>query len=235
MNWTVHHKPVTTSTNLDARSGKAGDVFTADEQTAGRGRLDHKWQSAPGENLMCSLVIDVTDKSPVEVSTLPLVAGLAVLNTVKNFMNANIQLKWPNDVLVDGRKISGILCERNNDAVIAGIGINVNQRTFPPDISSRATSLALVNPSLAVSVQEVLGTLLAEFDAVLSVWLNSGFTALHAQLSDADFLKGKTISVLQTDSDENPVTGICDGIQPDGTLCVAGTPIYAGEAHVQQF
>ncbi len=233
MNWIIHHKSITESTNLDAKNGKAGDVFTADEQTAGRGRLDHKWHSTPGENLMCSLVIDVTDKSPIEISTLPLVVGLAVLNTVKSFADKNIKLKWPNDVLVDGRKISGILCERNNDMVIAGIGINVNQKIFPPDISSRATSLTLINPSIRTSPQEVLRTLLSEFDAVHSIWFNSGFTALHARFSEIDFLKGKIISVLQTDNDANPVTGICDGIQADGTLRVAGTPIYAGEAHVK--
>ena len=75
--WTVHHKAVTESTNLDARDGKPGDVFTADEQTAGRGRLDHTWMSEPGKNLMASVVLDVGGIAPQEVATLPLVVGLA--------------------------------------------------------------------------------------------------------------------------------------------------------------
>ena len=68
-NWTIHHKAVTESTNLDARDGKPGDVFTADEQTAGRGRLDHTWISPPGKNLMLSVVLDVKGVEPQEVAT----------------------------------------------------------------------------------------------------------------------------------------------------------------------
>ena len=75
----IHHKPETASTNIDARAGRHGDVFTADFQTAGRGRLDHKWLSAPGENLMLSAVLDVGDCPPDRVATLPLVVGLAVI------------------------------------------------------------------------------------------------------------------------------------------------------------
>ena len=84
MNWRIHHRPITESTNLDARTGVPGDVFTADEQTAGRGRLDHKWLSAPGENLMCSIVLDVAGLDPAAVSTLPLVVGLAVLQSLSS-------------------------------------------------------------------------------------------------------------------------------------------------------
>ena len=79
MDWMIHHKPETASTNLDARAGRHGDVFTADFQTAGRGRLDHKWLSTPGENLMLSAVLDVGDCPPDRVATLPLVVGLAVI------------------------------------------------------------------------------------------------------------------------------------------------------------
>ncbi len=232
MNWTIHHKEVTSSTNLDARSGKAGDVFIADEQTAGRGRLNHKWHSAPGENLMCSPVIDVAGKTPVEISTLPLVVGLAVLRTIQHYTDSDVQLKWPNDIFVGGHKISGILCERNNDNVIAGIGINVNQKVFPPEISARATSLTLINPSLSISVRDVLKTLLNEFDSVHCIWREKGFSSLHPQFAAVDYLKGKTVSVLQTDDDSRPLTGICAGIQPDGTLSISGTPVYAGEAHI---
>ena len=79
MTWRIHHRDVTASTNLDARAGFPGDVFTADEQTAGRGRLDHAWHSAPGANLMFSAVLDVSGLAPDAVATLPLVVGLAVL------------------------------------------------------------------------------------------------------------------------------------------------------------
>ena len=87
MNWTIHHRPSTTSTNLDARAGRHGDVFTADFQTAGRGRLDHKWLSALVENLMLSAVLDVGDMPPDRVATLPLVVGLAVIEGLSPFLH----------------------------------------------------------------------------------------------------------------------------------------------------
>ena len=148
MTWTIHHKAVTASTNLDARAGRPGDVFTADFQTAGRGRLDHKWLSAAGENLMLSAVLDVADIPPDQVATLPLAVGLAVLRGLSPFLRgpSAAALKWPNDVLVGGRKIAGILCERHGELVIAGLGVNVRQRTFAKEIEDRATSLAVLGP-----------------------------------------------------------------------------------------
>ena len=86
MTFTLRHKAVTTSTNLDAREGAPGDVFTADEQTAGRGRLDHRWLSPPGKNLMMSVVFDVDGLAPEHVSTFPLMVGLAVRDALLGFM-----------------------------------------------------------------------------------------------------------------------------------------------------
>ena len=147
MTFNLHHKAVTTSTNLDAREGAPGDVFTADEQTAGRGRLDHRWLSPPGKNLMMSAVFDVKGFDSERISTFPLIVGLAVREAIMYFVPPNppaVLLKWPNDVLADGRKIAGILCERTGDRVIAGIGLNVNQTEFDEEIAARATSLALL-------------------------------------------------------------------------------------------
>ena len=108
MDWRIRHSAVTESTNGDALGGKPGDVFTAGMQTAGRGRLDHKWLSPPGENLMMSAVVDVADMPPHEVATLPLVAGLSVAEAVCGIFTSNgadplcsgVKVKWPNDVLV---------------------------------------------------------------------------------------------------------------------------------------
>ena len=88
MNWRIHHKATTDSTNRDALGGTHGDVYTADRQTAGRGRLDHKWLSPPGENLMMSAVVDVAGMDASAVSTLPLVAGLAVAEALEPFAGA---------------------------------------------------------------------------------------------------------------------------------------------------
>ena len=84
--WRIRHQAVTGSTNKDALGGKPGDVFTADHQTAGRGRLDHQWLSPPGENLMMSAVIGVADAPPEEVATLPRVVGLSVAKAIESII-----------------------------------------------------------------------------------------------------------------------------------------------------
>ena len=107
MEFRFHRKETTASTNADAREGRPGDVFVAEFQTAGRGRLDHEWHAARGENLTFSVVLDAADISPAEVATLPLVVGLAVARAVEALLgnSSQVAVKWPNDVLVGGRKI----------------------------------------------------------------------------------------------------------------------------------
>lgn len=233
MTWRIHHRAVTASTNIDARAGSPGDVFTADEQTAGRGRLDHRWHSAPGENLMLSAVLDVSGLAPEAVATLPLVVGLAVLRALEPLVppSAPCAIKWPNDVLAGGRKIAGVLCELAGDAVIAGIGVNVNQEEFPEDIDARATSLARETGRTA-SVVDVRDRLLRELDCLVGAWRRDGFAPLARSFDAVDALKGRRVRVFAVDGDRVPVEGLCGGIRPDGTLDVGGSPVYAGEAHV---
>lgn len=228
--WRIFRKRETRSTNIDARAGRHGDVFTADFQTAGRGRLDHKWLSDRGENLMMSAVLDVAALDVAHAATLPLAAGLAVVKTVKSILGegADVKLKWPNDVYVSGLKIAGILCERAADAVIVGIGVNVRQKTFPDEISSRATSLNLNGSS--AEVQEVRDKLLNSLSSVYGIWRKGGFEALYSEISAVDWLKGREVSVMQTDGDSEPISGRCGGIAPDGSLIIDGRSVWAGEA-----
>ena len=234
MKWRIIHKSVTASTNADAHHGKPGDVFTADFQTAGRGRLDHVWKSCAGKNLMMSAVVDVSGLEPDRVATFPLVVGLSVCEAVE-MMGQSLQalLKWPNDVLVGGRKLAGILCERIGDSVIAGVGVNVGEREFPSDIADRATSLSLLLPAGAVpAVDEVRDAVLERLAANLPAWRERGLAAHLPRLAARDCLAGREIAVLRTDGDAEPARGACGGIAEDGSLIVAGERIYAGEAHV---
>ena len=225
--WRIHHSKLAVSTNLDAQSGKHGDVFTADFQTEGRGRLGHKWLSAPGENLIMSAVLSVEGMEPQEAATLPLAAGLAAAKAVGGL------LKWPNDVLVGGRKVAGILCERRGDCVIVGIGVNVRQTKFPAEISDSAASLVSLGRKNA-SVDGTRDTVLAELADAYERWRAGGFAAIHGEIAALDCLRGKRLSVRQTDSDGSPVRGVCGGIAEDGSLDVGGTRVYAGEAHVEE-
>ena len=233
MGFRFHRKETTASTNADARAGRPGDVFVAEFQTAGRGRLDHEWHAARGENLTFSAVLDAANASPAEVATLPLVVGLAVARAVEALLgnSSQVAVKWPNDVLVGGKKICGILCERNGDAVIAGVGLNVNQTDFPAEIAARATSLRLAAGS-PFDRDGVLNGVVAEIGDMHSRWLRGGFAALRGGFAALDFLKGRTVSVFATDGDSAPVEGLCGGVQDDGSLLVGDVKVYAGEAHV---
>lgn len=236
MKFRIHPKAVTESTNLDARAGSHGDVYTASEQTAGRGRLDHRWLSSPGQNLMMSVVLDVEGLELAQVSTFPLMVGLAVRDALQRFLGASkaggggIMLKWPNDVLVAGRKLAGILCECHDGKVIAGIGVNVNQVEFDPEIADRATSLAKLRGLMSVDM--VRDAVLEALAKRYADWRAKGFLHMHADYYEADALRGKQLAVKQADDDAEPITGRCDGVMPDGTLLVAGRSIWAGEAHV---
>lgn len=233
--WRIRHRAVTESTNRDALGGEPGDVFTADHQTAGRGRLSHRWLSPPGENLTMSAVVGVVGMSPEAVATLPLVAGLAAAEAVSECLGGGrsqgsaVGIKWPNDVLVGERKICGVLCERNGDRVIVGIGVNVNQRRFDAEIAARATSLSIEGGG-ALSVDNVRDAVLRHFAAELGAWREGGFRAVWPKIREMDFLKGRAVSIARTDDDAAPATGECGGICDDGSLAVNGEPVYAGSA-----
>lgn len=228
----IHRMETTVSTNLDAHAGAHGDVYVAEFQTAGRGRLDHRWLAPRGENLIFSAVFDVAGLEPGEIATFPLVVGLAVIGALNPLVPSDgLALKWPNDILSGGRKLAGILCERDGDKVIAGIGINVNQTVFPQEIASRATSLALLSGK-SHEREHVLAQVLESLYVRHAQWRQVGFAALLPEFAAIDHLAGKTVSVLQTDTDPVPITGLCGGIQDDGTLLVGDTRIYAGEAHL---
>lgn len=234
--WRIRHRAVTESTNRDALGGEPGDVFTASHQTAGRGRLSHRWLSPPGENLTMSAVVGVVGMPPEEVATLPLVAGLAAAEAVLECIasggksqGAAVGIKWPNDVLVGERKICGILCERNGDRVIVGIGLNVNQRRFDAEIAAHATSLA-IECGGAMPVDDVRDAVLRHFAAELETWRKGGFRSVWPKIREMDFLKGRVVSIARTDDDAAPATGECGGICDDGSLAVNGEPVYAGSA-----
>lgn len=241
INWKIHHKAKTVSTNLDAREGRPGDVFTADYQTAGRGRLDHKWLSPPRTNLMMSVVMSVEGLSPECVATLPLVVGLAVSKGLSPFARGlTPRLKWPNDVLIEGRKVAGILCERVGDRVIAGIGVNVKKQVFAEEIADKATSLGNLEGTVSIS-EGVSPTIPAVREAVLmalakayDLWRIGGFAVIYPEVRAIDVLRGQSLSVRQSDDDSQPVRGICGGINEDGSLTVGRVKIYAGEAHVEK-
>ncbi len=151
----------TASTNDDAWDALAqgapdGATVIAESQIRGRGRGGRTWQSAPGRGLALSLVLHL-DCDPEPLVSLPLVVGLALV-TALDRLHVRAELKWPNDVLFDGRKLAGILCERRStpdglDAAVVGVGVNVLQSRdeFAPELRDTATSVALALASSAAA------------------------------------------------------------------------------------
>jgi len=147
-----HYTAVTGSTNTDAlaaaRAGAPhGSVFFTDEQTAGRGRGDHGWQSAAGQGLYVSLILRPSI-AVADMPLIPLVAGLAAAQAIGITAARQVDLRWPNDLLIGDRKTGGILVESKTESgapgfAVVGVGINVHQRSFDPDLSTPATSLSI--------------------------------------------------------------------------------------------
>lgn len=146
----LHHFSSIGSTNTyamqKAQEGAEGDsVYFADEQTAGKGRGGHTWHSAPGSGLYVSILLR-PKIAPADVLWLSLIAGLAVHQAVKQVTGLKADLRWPNDLLLNGKKFCGILIEMQAEATrvrhaVMGIGINVHHDWFPPELEPIATSL----------------------------------------------------------------------------------------------
>lgn len=144
---TIRFLSETDSTNRQARAwagegAEDGSVVVADFQTAGRGRFDRVWAASRGQNLLLTLILRRPLPRP---AWLPLLTGLVVRETVAALLPAaTIKLKWPNDVRIEGRKVAGILVESPAEGTyLVGIGLNVNEDSFPADLATPPTSLLL--------------------------------------------------------------------------------------------
>ena len=217
---------VTGSTNSDAlaaaRDGAPhGSVFFADEQTAGRGRGDHTWQSNAGDGLYVSVLMRPT-LSAVQLPLIPLAAGLAAAEAIRTVAGVAIDLRWPNDLLVGPRKVGGILVESKTKAAglafaVVGVGINVHQRAFDPALSTPATSLELAT-GRHVSRQGLLVVLLKSLERETLLLSNpAAVSATLARVEQAStWLRGRRVEV----HGPQEYMGTTAGLDPQGFLLV---------------
>ncbi len=226
----VHHR-LTDSTNQRAKEladagAPHGTVVTAAEQTAGRGRQGREWVAAPGDALLCSLV--VRNLEPRH-ALLPLMAALAVCETAEALAGVECAIKWPNDVWIDGRKLSGILVEGRPAAgwAVVGIGLNVATRAFPPELEPIATSLVLAAGEAPDPDPTVLGELVARLDP----WIAASEADVIEAWRPRDALLGDHIRWSDGE-------GVAAGIDERGALLVdtgdGRIALDAGEVHLQR-
>ncbi len=211
----THHKMIA-STNDEARrlaveGAPHRTVVHADEQSGGRGRLSRRWFSPPG-NLYISIVLR-TGQPPSRTAELSFVTALAVADTVDSLLPQTVRatLKWPNDVLVDGAKIAGILLEQVDDATIIGIGLNILQA--PTNIAYKATTI-LASGGLA-SVDQARDSLLECLGRHLEIWSQDGFGPVRDQWLERSFPIG---AAIRANSAGESIAGAFAGMDADGAL-----------------
>jgi BirA family biotin operon repressor/biotin-[acetyl-CoA-carboxylase] ligase len=189
-----------------------GAVAVANEQTAGRGRMGRGWEAPAGSSILFSVLL----RPPPErrAAELTLVAGVATAVVVERATGLAAQLKWPNDVMLDRRKVAGGLAELKDGAVVLGIGLNVNQRPdeLPSETRTRAGSLRSVT-GREYERPTILADLLLELELRYDAWREGGLDALYDDLGARDFLRGRRVTV-------DGVPGTAQMIGRDGRLVV---------------
>jgi BirA family biotin operon repressor/biotin-[acetyl-CoA-carboxylase] ligase len=218
------------STNSEAlalaQAGAAhGTVVVAESQSAGKGRRARAWHSPPGANIYCSIVVRVIaqERALAEwLSWVPLTSALAVAEAVKVVASISLSLKWPNDLLLDDRKVGGILCESSHVSakapiVVIGIGLNVNMphESFPEELRPIATSLFEVSRR-PIDRNRLVAHLLFELEQGLDELRAHGSERLRQVYTARCQTLGKPVRALLGGDQE--LLGTAESISPDGAL-----------------
>ena len=224
----------TGSTNADLLAlgcdVREGDWLVARRQTAGKGRAGRQWEDGAG-NFMGSTVIMLRPGDPLP-QTLALVTSLAVAEAVGAVPGApNVMLKWPNDLLVDGAKLAGILLERAGDSVVIGVGVNL---LHAPDVPGRKTA-ALTDHGARIDPVDFAELLADCFAATLARWRGGAWDALRDAWLARAHPVGTALSV--NDREGQPIVGAFAGLGVDGAALLRladGTtrPIHAGDVEL---
>ncbi len=241
---TVHFFDVLDSTNthataLAAAGAREGEVVIADCQTAGRGRLRGRvWHSPPGRNLYTSFILRPSIP-PVTAPGLTLVTGVAVAELLGGY--CPVSLKWPNDVLAEGKKICGILTEmrirdRQVDFVVVGIGINVNMKPFDFQEELRPLSTSLrEQTSQEISRLDLVAGLCRVLEKWYRIFIESGLSPVRERWLEYSGIVGKMVEVKNGDALQR---GWCQGINDEGRLLLVDNntnktvPVLSGDVIV---
>jgi len=211
------------STNNCARTlagcwAEEGTVIIAEQQTAGRGRLGRSWEANPNENLIFSIILRPT-MSPEAINLLPLSVSVAVAQAVEQCTGLRLECKWPNDLLVNSRKVAGILLEGSFSKnavewIVIGIGVNVNQTRFPGDLDQKATSLKLAC-NKEIDRTALFRAILESLERYYRVGTDTGFQSILPDWIARTTMIDKNISVMENGK---VLSGTVKGLSRDGGL-----------------
>ncbi len=195
-----------------------GAIVIANEQSAGQGRHGHSWHSEPGSGLYFTVVLSprlALDLLPV----VTLALGLAVQEAIAQVCGIQADLRWPNDLLIGPRKCAGILTQLDGSRVLAGIGINVNHASLPPELAAIATSLRIATGA-PHSREELLCAVAPGIDRMVSLLESEGSSPVLALFTaQSSYARGRRVRV---DLPDRPITGRTAGLTADGYLLLDG-------------
>jgi len=224
---TIHYFHTLESTNSQAyelaiQGAEEGEVVIAESQSKGRGRLGRIWFSPPYLNLYLSVILR-PEIPPHQASLITLMAAVAAVEAIEIYSGLRPLIKWPNDILMNGRKMAGLLNEIKSEAdrihfVILGIGINLNidQKMFPKEIQTLATSLK-EETGKVVSRKTFVAYLLQELEKWYNIFLEEGKTAILKSWRRWAQIKGKQVKIT---SFGETMRGTAIDVDPDGALII---------------
>ncbi len=213
-----------------------GAVVVAEYQTSGRGRLGRPWLAEPGTSLLFSVLLRPTI-TVENAGLLTLFASAAIARAVERSIGLKVECKWPNDLLLQGKKFCGILIENSFQRsgvsyTVIGAGVNVNQPEFPPEIAGKATSLSR-EAGRVLDRSKILQNILMELDAMYDAVRRGEFSAAISEWTQRCSMFGKAITVQEHDS---TVNGVAARLHQDGGLIImtdrGERTIYAGDVTV---
>jgi BirA family biotin operon repressor/biotin-[acetyl-CoA-carboxylase] ligase len=203
-----------------ASKSENGTIVVSEEQTSGRGRLGRKWVSEKGQGLWMSIILkpELTPQSSVKLTQ---VAAVSVVNAIIETIELNASIKWPNDIIINGKKICGILTEMNAELdrvnyVIVGIGLNVNMNKFPDDLKNKATSL-FIETGKKIDRKKLTALIINNFEKYYNIFLKEGFEPIRTLCLKHSVTIGSEVRVI---SGKNEFYGKAVDIDNDGNLIV---------------
>lgn len=211
---------------LAVAGASEGSWLRAERQTGGKGRQGRAWDSPPG-NLYASTLVRLRPGDP-PAATLALVAAVALEEAVRVFLPTGATIKWPNDLLVDGAKLSGILLERADDAIVIGIGVNL---AYHPNLPDRPTT-SLTAQGAPADPATFLDVLAEAFARWIARWRQEGLDPVRQRWLDRAHTPGTALTARLPDGEA--VDGLFDGLTGDGALILrlasgARRVIHAGD------
>lgn len=215
----------------------SGLFVVCDRQTAGKGRLGRTWLADKNVGLCMSMLLR-PEIMPVEASQITLVAGIAIRRIMERFMGLKTEIKWPNDIIYNGRKLVGILTEMSAEMekvnyIVLGIGINVNMESFEGELKDKATSM-YIETGKRFKRSDIINEFLKEFIPCYELFCEKGFAPFKDEYNENCANINKEVKTV---GGRNEIAGVAKGVNENGELIILmgdkPVPVFAGEVSLR--